>query len=168
MNPVEDFARFVEFAHPDIRFGNGLENLHLLQVVRALVDVRNVRRALKGLSRLVGLPITELCCAQSLQGIDQGRVKPVLNDLDDLDGGREVLDRGVVLAGAVLDDGEVVQGAGRFPGQRSVDPDRQFNDPLGCDIGLIQYAFLDHLPVARKFLAQAFFVCFAAGFGLLG
>ena len=83
-------------------------------------------------------------------------VEAVLEGLDDLDSGREVLDGSIVLPDVVLHVAEIVEGLGRFVRDRSVNPDRHFDNPLGRDIRLVEILFFDQAHETRVFAQHVF------------
>ena len=75
--------------------------------MRALVHMRDVDSARKRLFRKIGATAFELRGAQALQWVDQAPVQAVFTILDNVDGAREVLLRGVKLFVSMLHDAEV-------------------------------------------------------------
>ena len=168
VDAVQYVACSLDVAAANIRFGERFEDFHLLDIVRALVDVRDVGRTIECPGREVGTAAAELRRAESAQRIDEGGVQAILERFDDFDGRGEVLDGGVVLTDVVLYVAEIIESHGRFMRHRPVHPDGHFNDTLRRDVGLIHVllveqlqepgVFLPHgLPCRRAVIGRGFF-----------
>src|SRR5210317_117026 len=92
MYAVQSVTRGFEIAKPHVRFGERFENFNLLDIMRAFVDVRDMRCAVEGPLGEVWTAIAKMRGAETLQRIDQLFIEAVIDDFQNLDCRCEILD----------------------------------------------------------------------------
>ena len=154
---VLGFFRRFQVIHTHKALRNGLEEIQLVEIVRALIDVSYVHSTSESLCRQVRSAAFKLRSTQPFERVHQLRIKTVFDILDYLDRGLEILLRRVILLGLELHDGEVGQRFCKLIGLRTVSLNSEFDDAFGDGICLIENAFLHELLEELEFSSELVF-----------
>ena len=116
---ILNFTGIVRGAQSEACLGERIQNVHLVEVMRAFIDVCHMDRALKGADGKIRSSALELSHAKPTERIDELGVEAIFVRLDDLYSGLKILLGRIVLLRSVLDYAEIGQCPGGVGGVRS-------------------------------------------------
>ena len=156
---VMNILGFVGRAEPQIGLGKRLEQPDLVHVMWAFIDMGDVYGPDVCPCGKIRTTSFELGSSQAPQGIYKRGIQTILAVFDDVHRGLKILLRCDVLAGAVLNDGEISERFGRIGRHRAIDANLQFDDTF-CDVlCLVEHVGRHQLFVPREFPGEQFFGC---------
>ena len=154
---------FLRRAEPQIGLGKRLEQPNLVHIVWTVVDMGDVYGSdVRSSGEIRATPL-ELGSSQPCQGIYESGIQMILVFFNDVDSGLKILLRCFVLAGAVLNDGEICERFCRTGRRRTIDANLHFDDSFGGVLCLVEYAAQRQLFVASELLGEQFLGCKAGG-----